>query len=447
MAGGTLPRRAKVLYSLSSFGSSALSQTRNFWLIFFWAPPDDEPDLTTYLSRTTLGVLLTVGRIVESFDDPLVGWLSDRTTTRMGRRVPYIIVFTPLYALTFVFLWTPPADEPGWTNAIYIFLIFGLLNLFGTFSSGPHEALMPEVARQRQDRLDLGALTAFLGIAGAGLGLIASGLLIEVAGYVAMAVFIATVMLLTRLTSTLAVYPYVARHQKPITMGLRESLAAALRNTQFRAFLPSFVSFQLALTMLVALIPFYVSEVLELSEGLYTAILLAIALTVMILTLPFLRNVASVLGPGRTFGYSLLGSAVAFPLLFFAGFLPLIPDFVQVLVVLLLIAVPLAGVFLFPAPIIADIVDYDETVTGARREATFFGTQEFVEKLSYSFAPLVFALLLLLGETTEDPLGLRLVGPVAGLFTFLGWLSFRRYSLDATDTSEAPVPANQRVAR
>jgi hypothetical protein len=78
-------------------------------------------------------------------------------------------------------------------------------------------------------------------------------------------------------------------------------------------------------------------------------------------------------------------------------------------------------------------VDHDETVTGARREATFFGTQEFVEKMSYSLAPLIFALLLLLGETSDDPLGLRLVGPVAGFIVFLGWLSFRGYALDAGD--------------
>jgi GPH family glycoside/pentoside/hexuronide:cation symporter len=433
MAAEALPRRAKVLYSASSFGSSALSQTRNFWLIFFWAPPEDEPDLTTYLSRTTLGVLLTVGRIAESFDDPVIGWLSDRTSSRLGRRVPYILAFTPLYALTFIFLWTPPENESGWTNALYLFVVFALLNLFGTFSGGPHEALMPEIARGRQDRIDIGALTAFLGIAGAGLGLMVSGLLIEFAGYVVMAVFIAALMLVLRLTSTIAAYRYIDREQKPITLGLRESLAAALSNTHFRAFLPSFVCFQLALTMLIALIPFYVSEILELSEGLYTSILIGIALGVMLLTLPFLRQLAARWGPGRSFGYSLLGSAVTFPLLSIAGLLPWMPDFAEVLLVLLLIAVPLAGVFLFPAPIIADIVDDDETVTGARREATFFGTQEFVEKMSYSLAPLIFALLLLLGETSDDPLGLRLVGPVAGFIVFLGWLSFRGYALDAGD--------------
>jgi len=117
-----------------------------------------------------------------------------------------------------------------------------------------------------------------------------------------------------------------------------------------------------------------------------------------------------------------------------AGFVPGIPAEAQIVAFMAAAGVPLAGVYLFPAPLIADIVDHDASVTGLRREATYFGTQNVVEKTATSIAPLLLSALLLLGNTADDPLGIRLAGPVAGAIVLAGWLVFRRYELaDAPD--------------
>jgi putative effector of murein hydrolase LrgA (UPF0299 family) len=60
----------------------------------------------------------------------------------------------------------------------------------------------------------------------------------------------------------------------------------------------------------------------------------------------------------------------------------------------------------------------------------FYGAQNLVEKLASAVTPLLFALLLLAGDSASDPLGIRLVGPAAGLFVLLGYLSFRGYRLE-----------------
>jgi Na+/melibiose symporter-like transporter len=80
-------------------------------------------------------------------------------------------------------------------------------------------------------------------------------------------------------------------------------------------------------------------------------------------------------------------------------------------------------------------------LTGMRREAVYFGSQNFVEKIATSFAPLVVALILLLGNTADDPLGVRLVGPVAALLLLVGLWIFRGYDLDDDAPAEAPAPA------
>jgi Na+/melibiose symporter-like transporter len=108
----------------------------------------------------------------------------------------------------------------------------------------------------------------------------------------------------------------------------------------------------------------------------------------------------------------------------------------QALLFVAAMGVPMAAVFTFPNAITADIVDYDELRTGHRREAIYYGTQATLEKIASSLFPLILALLLLLGGTADDPLGIRLVGPVAGFSALVGFLTFRGYRLPDTVTAE-----------
>jgi GPH family glycoside/pentoside/hexuronide:cation symporter len=141
-------------------------------------------------------------------------------------------------------------------------------------------------------------------------------------------------------------------------------------------------------------------------------------------------------GKRWVYSLSLLSAAIYFPLLFFAGFVPGIPIFIQGLVMACLAGAPMAGVNLLPRAITADITDYDELLTGMRREGIFYTTQELFEKIGASVSPLLLSLVLLLGDTREDPLGLRLVGPVAGAITLLGFWLFQGYRLPSTVNRE-----------
>jgi GPH family glycoside/pentoside/hexuronide:cation symporter len=126
---------------------------------------------------------------------------------------------------------------------------------------------------------------------------------------------------------------------------------------------------------------------------------------------------------------ALTAAVVLFPLLALAGFLPGIPVEAQHVVAMVLAGLPIAGNYLFPAPLTADIIDYDYLRTGFRREATYYGAQNFVEKTTSALAPLILGLLLTLGRTTDDSLGIQLVGPVAGVLVLAGLLAFRGYDL------------------
>ena len=81
-----LPRLNRLLYASGSLGGNVIARSKDLWLIYFYAPPADA-DVTPRIPILVLGLLFTVARLIEALDDPLIGWWSDRTRSRWGRRI------------------------------------------------------------------------------------------------------------------------------------------------------------------------------------------------------------------------------------------------------------------------------------------------------------------------------------------------------------------------
>ena len=436
-----LPVRARLLYSVSSLGGEALNQSRAAWLLYYYAPPEDS-GLQPLLPLGVIGVLLAILQVVGALDDALIGWWSDRTRSRLGRRLPFILAGTPLAAIFAVLIVTPPANAGTAATAVYLFVTMELYAIFATVSGGPYEALLPEIARSSRERVDLVGIRVFFGVAGAAIGLVASGPLVDHFGVRAMMIVMVAIAFGCRYLGMAGIWRHVDRHQPPANLSLRAALAATFRNTQFLAFLPTFVLFQTGLGMLTGVLPYYAKAVLRVDdEGTWVSILTAVAIASMLAAVPVFTRIARRRSKREAYGLAMLGAGLAFPLLFVAGFIPGIPRLPQVLAVMAIIGAPQAGVYLFPAALTADIADHDATQTGMRREATYFGVQNFVERTAGALSPLVLAGLLALGNTADDPLGIRLVGPVAALFVLAGHLVFRFYDLPDEIPVSGPGPA------
>lgn len=420
---GRMSLRAKLMYASSSFGGEALTQSRGLFLVYFYSEASD------VLSAFAVGAVLTVARLLETVDDGLVGFWSDRTTSRLGRRAPFIIAATPFWALFSFLLFTPPESSAA-AAAAYLFIVIELYFVASTLSGGPYEALLPEIAPESDERVSIVGLRVYLGAAGAGLGLVGGFLLVDAVGYAGMAATLAVVALTFRYVGLAGAWPYAARSQEPAELGLREALGITFRNRYFLLFLPAFALFQLGFQLLLGVLPFLIEASLEIEEiGRWGASLTAIALGTMLFTIPVMTSLSRRTTKRAAYRGSLLGAIALFPLLAFAGFVPGVPEEAQLVGAMVIVGLPIAGNYLFPAPLTADIIDYDSLQTGLRREATYYGAQNFVEKTTSALAPLLLGALLALGHTSDDPLGIRLVGPAAALLVLVAWLTFRRYDL------------------
>ncbi|KCZ48121.1 MFS transporter [Hyphomonas sp. CY54-11-8] len=167
---GARPRKLSRLTAISyGAGASAdgiKSTAYGTFLLFFYQQLLGVPG-------TLVGLALGLSIIVDAITDPLVGQLSDRTSTRYGRRHPYLALAAVPLAVTFFFLFNPPKglSDFGYFTWLLFFAVSARIAL--TLYDIPHLALGAEMAPSYEQRTGLfavssgfrvvvGALTTFL---------------------------------------------------------------------------------------------------------------------------------------------------------------------------------------------------------------------------------------------------------------------------------------------
>ena len=447
-----MPLLNKMLFASDHIGLQAIQYFRQTWILFFLAPPigiAKVPDVSLIFfdmdARVFAGVLLIpAGRFIDAFTDPLIGWWSDRTRSRWGRRIPFILFSTPFYALFAALVWFLPTEDASLWNALYFVIVLELFFTAATMSSGALEALVPEITRGASDRTNLVGLIFLFAILGAIIGLPVSNYLVDVVGFQVIGTVLAGIGIVFRSVSLAAVWKYAPRHTTPARVDFWRGMRDTLRNPQFVYYLPTFVMFTTGVGILLGWMPFFASQLLEAEEeGMVASMISAMAIVGAVISGIVFWVMLNRFGfsKRRVYGGCLIASGTAFPLLALVGLFSGSGLLAQGLILTFIAGLPMAAVFMLPKGLTADIADYDAMLTGERREAMFYATQNFFEKVTFALPPALLSLILLLGDTTENPLGIRLAPVLAGVLALLGIALWHRYRLPDTVNRETVVAA------
>jgi GPH family glycoside/pentoside/hexuronide:cation symporter len=412
------------------------------WLPYLYSPPADSPGAVVLLPAATVGVLLLVGRVVDGFAEPVVGFLSDRAQTRFGRRRPFVAVGTPIMVLTLLGLFFPPFG-PGRhaETAVYLVALNTIFWCAFTMVGAPYLALLPEIARSTEARTRISSMMTGFSVLVIIVGNLFLGRLVaawhggvEILGASFRNGFEPQVLVCGVLICffiTLAMSSVKERnHEVPDGghLSFKNAVMESVRNPAFLPLVLPLSVFLIGTNILITAVPYFGHAVLHATEA-EASLGAALVYVVAALMLPFLRRLVDHHGKKRLYASALLMMSIQF------GAMPLVAvspwPTATYLVLLGTIGVPVGTMLVLGRVLISDVIDADEKRTGLRREAMYFGMQGLMTKISFGVGPLVATQLFTrFGNTADQPLGILLCGPAAGVLGLLGWLAFRRYPLD-----------------
>jgi GPH family glycoside/pentoside/hexuronide:cation symporter len=421
------PVKIDISYALISLGSTALWSLMSGWLLYYYLPPDG----SALVPAGLYSVVIFAVRTINALAAPPIGYLSDRTHTRWGRRLPFMFASGLPMLILFVLLWTPPVDSTSIWNLAYLAVIYLLYNLTYTLNQIPYTALLPEIAQTEHHRVRVSAWSSGAFLFGMIVGSL-GGPLIDALGYAT-----------TALIYTVAILPFFyapflvlrenskRRVNAADRLDFRQGIKLMLKNRAFQVMTVAGVFSWMVTTFIQSIVPFIVTEICRLDTG-DTFLFYIPALLASLLCYPLITWLSKRVGKWRVFAGSLLASALVLPgLMVIREGIPL-PLRTQGLIWITLQAIAMSGVTMLPPAFGAEITDYDELLTGERREGTYYASWGFLDQVVQGVAAALLPLILLLGRSQRDPngpLGVRLIGVLGGLMMLVGFFVFLRYPL------------------
>jgi len=387
-AGALLPTTLKLGWAAGSAGTSTLLYLINTALLAF---------MTNQLGiePAVAGAVIFFTRIYDMISDPVVGVLSDRTKSPWGRRRPWLAAGTILSALSCVLIFSADLSESS--NLMISYMALALIIYFTgyTMFNVPYLAMPAEMTTDLKERTSLISYRVFfVSIAGM-LGTALPPALLEFFGgdrqsYASMSYVIGLLVFLLMSVTVLTTAKAPATAQVMTDFPIKEAFRTALRNRPFFLLISVKLLQLFGLASTTATAFYFIPEVLDRGFLGITYFGLGISLAT-IASLPFWVRLTRRMEKQKIFALTVAIYAVLTLSWWFAG-----PQESDVIFYLRIIGlgVTSGGFVLMGQSLLPDTIEYDFHLSGQRREGVFSSASSFVEKTSFTFAPLVIGILL-----------------------------------------------------
>ena len=366
-------------YALTMFGLSIAGYMYTTYGTFFYTEKIG-------LSMQMIAAANVVYAIWDAFNDPIAGYLSDRTRTPWGRRRPWMLVAVPLFILCSILFFSPPASlGKGLGLALWFGSFLVLTETSNTVVSVNYHSLLPDLYREEGPRNSANSLRQALQLVGMIIGVSLVPAITAALGYTN------TAIVLGLLSGALIIYSILGcREQDDYIQseqaGLFESLKALATNRNFWRVSLAHFFYQSTSALLLAGIPFYIKYSLGLGDGNATFLTGAVfvsAIPAMYLWYRLINKWGSL----KCWRIALAWLGISLiPLYFMKTLIP-------ACICGVLVGVGLSGVIANLDMINSALIEDDAARYGVRREATFFAGISFITRLSSLTRSGVFLLL------------------------------------------------------
>lgn len=364
-------------YGFAMFGTSIpINMFKSFAAIFY-------VDMLG-LDMKKYSFVLFVYTFVDAIDNPVYGFLSDRTRTKWGRRRPWLLIGTPLLVLFFILFYNVPAfieTEKGMLF-IYMLLMYILTGTLDSLVNANYGSLFPELFKKDEERAKTNGFRQICQLFAMAISIALTPMITEAIGYRLTSVIYGIVALIVMM------YCFVGcrestEYEELEKPKLFDSIKALVTNPRFWIFGLAGAFYSAAFSLISQAIPFFVKYTLGLG-GSMTTVMLGIVLGVAVIGIIIWSKVIQKVDIMKIWRTGFIIMALAFiPLYFVSSLVPAI-------VIAAVVGVGVAACLTTMDCIGAKIVDDDYRKHGIKREGIINSLMGVMNRLNGLYTSLAF---------------------------------------------------------
>ncbi len=434
------------IFAIGQLGWSILSGIIANWMVFFYQPSQEELakgqleflPKGTILGLTAIGLITAFGRIFDAVTDPLIAGRSDSLKHKLGRRIPFMRFSALPFGAVTILLFCSPFEAGSKGNIVSLFVCAVLFYFCMTCYCTPYNALIPELGRTQEARINLStfiSVTYFFGTAIAYLVPNIAGIFASSAGYagsyrITIAI-LAVVAVVCMLVPSFLIDENTYADTTPSQSTAFKSLLSTFRNKDFRLFVASDILYWVGLTLFQTGLSYYVTVLLGLDSK-NTFPLFAVMTATSLVFYPAVNVFSKKMGKKKLIAFAFIFFSFTFLVTALAGLTGL-PPMIHGIIIAVLAAVPMAILGILPQAVVADISEADKIETGESRQGMFYAARTFAFKMGQSAAMLLFTSISLINSDVPKGssgygLGYRMTAVIAAVLCLAGGIVFLRYN-------------------
>ena len=372
------PRFKSFNYAIGMFGTSIpINMLKTYAPIYYVG--------TLGMTTVQLSLLLLIYTFIDAIDNPVYGFLSDRTRSRWGRRRPWLTIGTPLLILCFIVFYSPPAFLAGNSLFAYCMLFYILTGTLDSVINANYAALFPELFRDDASRANTNALRQAFQLVAMIISIALTPMVTHALGYSLTAILYGllgggVILYMTFSCQETDIQP---EEEKP---QFWDSLKNLITNRKFwvAGFANAFYS--AAMSLVLASMPFFAKYTLGISDS-QTTFLFAAVLLIAIGCVAIWARLVKKFSLMPVWRASLVTLTVTFIPLYFANSL------ISGIICAALVGFGFAGVITTMDLIGAKIMDEDTQKHNLRREGIISNALGFMNRLNGLFTSFAFYLI------------------------------------------------------
>lgn len=387
-----LPFGLRFSFGIGSLGTATVLNSTSILLLFF---------MTNLLGiRPSVGgALLFISKVVDVLSNPVIGLLSDRTHTRIGRRRPYLLAGGLLMAVSFALVFTVPDGLSEPVTAMYLLAMMILLSLgYATFTV-PYLAIAAETTRTYDERTSIMAYRVVFILLGSLVGTAVAPAIATPQGvgtresFTAMALALSVVIILASLWCFWGTRRATFYDPDGKSQGLLQQMRIALANAPFVTLATAKLLQLIGVASVITCALYLTRYVLNI--GGFQVVLFFLTMSISsTVAVPLWWLISRRVGKKPAYIAAVLGYAMTSLSWLGIGAVAGTPDLMLVYGRAVLLGLSSGGIILLGVSMLPDTIEYDRLSSGIRREGIFSGVWSAIEKGATAVGGLLIGLVL-----------------------------------------------------